>query len=131
MERAVFHNETPDQRFDRETYWDRLEAAREGRTYHTESPAQAARRRSKELFESVLTPEQLAFWKANWRFQIIGGKTGKIYTISRGHSFNISTGNVRYCAGATDVPPYDRLVSQKLWLESEGELEFLEKANVR
>ena len=124
-------DESPIARLERESYWDRLEAARDGTPHY--SPRVAAKRRSRELFESTLNKEDLACFDQHKVFFVIGGVTDHLYRIENYHSFNIfdlATG-ARYCAGPEGVPPYDRLVGQKLWLESDGELEFLGKANVR
>ncbi len=122
-------DETPSQRWDRENYWDRLEAARSGNAI--ESPRRAADRRAKEFFEASLTPEQLSMFQREKRFFVVGGASFAIYELKNFHSFNIkniATGDC-YCGGPEDVPQFDRLASQKMWLESDEELMFLSKCN--
>lgn len=67
------------------------------------------------------------------RFFVVGGATFAIYELRNFYSFNITnvaTGE-KYCGGPEHVPQFDRLASQKMWLESEEELAFLSKCNTR
>jgi hypothetical protein len=99
------------------------------------------RRRSRELLETVLTAEQLAFFDAHGYLHVTGGVTRKKYRIYSPRSYNIkeldATGNVvmSHCVApksgrnSDKLPPLDILAGQVLWLQSDGELEFIAKAN--
>ena len=110
-----------------EAFGDRLERARNSFN------GVGVRNRAQELFESILSPGQLEDFNKTKTFKVVGGQTGHIYRLCRSTVHNIqyfhSEGTTTYCAGPLGVHLFDFLVAQKLWLESENELEFLSHAN--
>ena len=91
--------------------------------------------RARSLILSCLSPIQRKEFEARESFTVIA-KSGRRYRIEKGWNFNIAVlsekGNrfmCRLCAGPDeDVPVYDSMLSQKLWLENDEE-GFLRVAN--
>ncbi len=91
--------------------------------------------RSRSLLLSCLSPIQREEFEFGESFTIIA-KSGYRYRIERGYNFNIAVLGKngkstigRLCAGPDeDVPVYDSMLSQKLWLENDEE-GFLRVAN--
>jgi hypothetical protein len=96
---------------------------------------QQALERSKELFLSMLSEEQRAEFVGKGWF-VVSGKRGR-YKIYPQDSYNVfvldESGletNSLCCVPKDDVPLYDHLLAQKLYLEHD-ESYFLRKANTR
>ncbi len=95
---------------------------------------QEARDRARSLLLSCLSPPQRKEFKAKEAFTVVA-KSGRRYRIAPGFNYNIVVLNDRgraigrLCAGPDeDVPVYDSMLSQKLWLENDEE-GFLRVAN--
>jgi hypothetical protein len=90
----------------------------------------AAKRRARELFLSKLDERQRRSWHLRRRFDVVAGG-GRRYTIGSYRSFNVSSGDAVFCVEVEGrIPVYDKLLAQKLLIESDEQL-FLARANVR
>lgn len=90
----------------------------------------AARRRARALFLSQLTPAQRNSWFWRRRFNAVA-PSGRVYTIGAYRPFNICTHGAAFCVQVEgDVPLYDKMLAQKLLVESD-EQRFLASANMR
>lgn len=100
---------------------------------------EAAKTRSKELLLSHLTPAQKDTFEKNHWFIVEGGKSRQLYRIRNSGSVS---GNIDVLEGkpgkvthrlcchlrAHDIPLFDHLLAQKVWIESDEDA-FLRQAN--
>ncbi len=90
----------------------------------------AAKRRARALFLSNLDAKQRRSWHVRRRFDLTVA-SGRRYTISRYQPFNVHSSGAAFCVQVSgNIPVYDKLLAQKLLIESD-EQRFLARANVR
>lgn len=86
--------------------------------------------RAKRLFMSLLGEAERRSWAKHRRLTVIGS-SGGCYTLMPYAAFNIQDGKDEYCLRVVGrIPPYDKLLAQRLLLESDEET-FLQIANRR
>lgn len=89
-----------------------------------------ANRRARDLLLSKLDAKQRRDWFLRGRFDVVGA-SGRRYTLARYRPFNVRTTDAVFCVQVHgNVPAYDKLLAQKLLIESD-EQRFLAHANVR
>jgi hypothetical protein len=89
-----------------------------------------SKQRAKRLFLSHLDPKQRLSWQMLRRCEV-SAASGRRYTLSRYRPFNVHTGDAVFCVQVHgQIPVYDKLLAQKLLIESDEGL-FLARANVR
>jgi len=88
--------------------------------------------RARDLLVSCLNDEQRKEFSSLNAFTVTG-QSGEKYRIKHGKAFNVTrlSDKIELCAGPADnVPTYDYMLAQKIWLEAD-EAGFLEDANER
>ena len=86
--------------------------------------------RAKRLFLSKLNDDERYRWQRDRRFTV-RASSGRRYTLRPYEAFNIRSGEHEYCLRVVGwVPAYDKLLAQRLLLESD-EATFLATANRR
>lgn len=86
--------------------------------------------RAKQLFLSKLSDAERYCWQHDRRLTVVAS-SGRCYTLRPYEAFNIRSGDDEYCLRVLGwVPAYDKLLAQRLLLESD-EATFLATANRR
>jgi hypothetical protein len=89
-----------------------------------------AKHRARELFLSKLDERQRRSWHLRRRFDVFAGSRRR-YTIGRYQPFNVCSGDAVFCVEVEGcIPVYDKLLAQKLLIETDEQF-FLAEANVR
>jgi hypothetical protein len=89
-----------------------------------------AKRRAKRLFLSKLSTKQRISWLRHRRFEVTA-VSGRRYTLLPYDTFNIRSGGDAFCIKVEGrIPIYDKLLAQRLLIESDERL-FLTLANTR
>lgn len=95
-----------------------------------------ANRRALAILLRTLSAPQRAEFRQHHAFHVVGGASGTRYRIRKGRMGNVDVychGKVAHrlcCHPALSVPDYDTMLTQLLWLQGDGEQEFLRTANV-
>jgi hypothetical protein len=91
---------------------------------------QQAKDRARALVLSRLDAGQRRSWHLRRRIDVVAS-SGRRYTIAPYRPFNVRAGDALFCLQVVGtIPVYDKLLAQKLLLESD-EHAFLARANVR
>jgi hypothetical protein len=89
-----------------------------------------SKRRARDLFFAKLDARQRRRWHLRRRLEVTA-PSGRRYVISPYKPFNIRSRDAVFCIAVDGaIPVYDKLLAQKLLLESD-EQRFLARANVR
>ena len=89
-----------------------------------------AKQRARKLFLSKLDEGQRRAWHLRRRFAAVA-PSGRRYVIGSYRPFNIHTPGAAFCVQVHgNIPVYDKLLAQKLLIETDEQL-FFARANVR
>jgi hypothetical protein len=89
-----------------------------------------SKRRARDLFLAKLDAKQRRAWHLRRRLDVTAA-SGRRYTISPYRPFNIRTRDAVFCVAVDGaIPVYDKMLAQKLLIESDEQL-FLARANIR